>query len=53
MMNLRKTENPFLVIPAEAGIQEIQILLDSCFRRSDALLDLLQNDEKCNSRENV
>jgi hypothetical protein len=30
------------VIPAEAGIQKIQILLDSCFRRSDSFSDFLR-----------
>ena len=35
-----KAENPlFSVIPAEAGIQKIQIALDSCFRRSDTFSD--------------
>jgi hypothetical protein len=35
-------EFPFFVIPAEAGIQEIQIFLDSCFRRSDNFSDFLR-----------
>jgi hypothetical protein len=31
-----------IVIPVKTGIQEIQILLDSCFRRSDNFLDFLR-----------
>ncbi len=30
---------PFFVIPAKAGIQEIQIILGSCFRRNDSFFD--------------
>jgi hypothetical protein len=48
MVNPRRKENFFIVIPAEAGIQEIEILLDSCFRRSDDFPEFLQNDEKWN-----
>jgi hypothetical protein len=34
----RKNDGTTLsVIPAEAGIQEIQIVIDSCLRRSDSL----------------
>jgi len=36
---VKSNEFPFFVIPAEAGIQEIQIFLDSCFRRSDNFSD--------------
>jgi hypothetical protein len=36
MKKPEEAESPlYFVIPAEAGIQEIQIPLDSCFRRSD------------------
>jgi len=33
---------PIIVIPVKTGIQRIQILLDSCFRRSDSLIDFLR-----------
>ena len=37
MKKPEEAESPlFFVIPAEAGIQEIQIPLDSCFLRSDS-----------------
>jgi hypothetical protein len=39
---VKSKEFPFSVIPAEAGIQIIQILLDSCFRRSDSFSDFLR-----------
>ena len=32
----------FCVIPAKAGIQNFQIVMDSGFRRSDGLFDFLQ-----------
>jgi hypothetical protein len=34
---------PFSVIPAEAGIQEKQALLDSGFRRGDGFDDFLRS----------
>jgi hypothetical protein len=33
---------PFSVIPAKAGIQCFQIVLDACLRRHDGILDFLQ-----------
>ena len=33
---------PLFVIPAKAGIQLIQIVLDSCFRRSDGFHNFLR-----------
>jgi len=33
---------PIFVIPAKAGIQLIQAVLDSCFRRSDGFSDFLR-----------
>jgi len=32
---------PIIVIPVKTGIQRIQKLLDSCFRRSDRLIEFL------------
>ena len=32
----------FSVIPAKAGIQYFQIVLDACLRRHDGLLDFLR-----------
>jgi hypothetical protein len=40
---VKSKEFSFFVIPAEAGIQEIQIFLDSCFRRSDNFSDFLRD----------
>ena len=34
---------PIFVIPAKAGIQLIQAVLDSCFRRSDGFSDFLRS----------
>jgi hypothetical protein len=34
---------PIFVIPAKAGIQLIQVVLDSCFRRSDGFFDFLRD----------
>ena len=34
---------PIFVIPAKAGIQLIQAVLDSCFRRSDGFSDFLRD----------
>ena len=39
---------PLFVIPAKAGIQLIQIVLDSCFRRSDGFYDFLRDQQDCN-----
>jgi hypothetical protein len=33
---------PIFVIPAKAGIQLIQVVLDSCFRRSDGFSEFLR-----------
>jgi len=33
----------FFVIPAEAGIQEIRVVLDSRFHGSDGILDFLRS----------
>jgi hypothetical protein len=41
-------ESPFgliFVIPAKAGIQLIQVILDSCFRRSDGFPDFLRDHQ--------
>jgi len=32
---------PLIVIPAKAGIQSIQAIMDSCLRRNDAIFDFL------------
>ena len=34
---------PLYVIPAKAGIQLFQVVLDSCFRRRDGFSDFLRN----------
>ncbi|MCX5907799.1 MAG: hypothetical protein NTY64_11600, partial [Deltaproteobacteria bacterium] len=34
---------PLFVIPAKAGIQLMQIVLDSCLRKSDGFSDFLQS----------
>jgi hypothetical protein len=39
---VRSQKTPFSVIPAEAGIQEYQELLDPGFRRGDGLKDFLR-----------
>ncbi len=39
--------SPLFVIPAKAGIQLIQIVLDSCFRRSDGFRDFLRDHQRC------
>jgi len=36
---------PIFVIPAKAGIQLIQAVLDSCFRRSDGFSDFLRDHQ--------
>jgi hypothetical protein len=36
---------PILVIPAKAGIQLNQVVLDSCFRRSDGFADFLRDHQ--------
>ncbi len=43
---------PIFVIPAKAGIQLIQAVLDSCFRRSDGFSDFLRDHHNL-SREKV
>ena len=43
-------KSPFyliFVIPAKAGIQFIQVVLDSCFRRSDGFSDFLRDHHNC------
>ena len=37
--------SPIFVIPAKAGIQLIQRVLDSCFRRSDGFSDFLRDHQ--------
>ena len=37
---------PIFVTPAKAGIQLIQVVLDSCFRRSDGFPDFLRDHHK-------
>jgi len=39
---------PIFVIPAKAGIQLIQAVLDSCFRRSDGFSDFLRDHQYSN-----
>ena len=39
---------PIFVIPAKAGIQLIQAVLDSCFRRSDGFFDFLREHQYFN-----
>ena len=36
---------PIFVIPAKAGIQLIQVVMDSCFRRSDGFFDFLRDHQ--------
>jgi len=36
---------PIFLIPAKAGIQLIQVVLDSCFRRSDGFPDFLRDHQ--------
>ncbi len=33
---------PLIVIPAKAGIQSFQAIMDSCLRRNDAIFDFLR-----------
>jgi hypothetical protein len=33
---------PLIVIPAKAGIQAFQAIMDSCLRRNDAIFDFLR-----------
>jgi hypothetical protein len=33
---------PLFVIPAKAGIQSFQAIMDSCLRRNDAIFDFLR-----------
>jgi hypothetical protein len=33
---------PFIVIPAKAGIQSFQAIMDSCLRRNDTIFDFLR-----------
>jgi hypothetical protein len=47
---LRNPRRAFSVIPAEAGIQESQGLLDPGFRRGDDLKDLLRSYKECLSK---
>jgi hypothetical protein len=42
---VRSQETPFSVIPAEAGIQEYQELLDPGFRRGDGFGDFLRGHQ--------
>ncbi len=42
---VRSPKRPFSVIPAEAGIQEYQGLLDPGFRRGDNLEDFLRSHQ--------
>jgi hypothetical protein len=43
---VKSPKTPFSVIPAEAGIQECQQLLDPGFRRGDGLGDFLRNHQE-------
>jgi hypothetical protein len=38
---------PIFVIPAKAGIQITQVVLDSCFRRSDGFSGFLREHHYC------
>jgi hypothetical protein len=42
---------PFSVIPAKAGIQEKQALLDPGFRRGDGFDDFLRTHQNCRVRK--
>ena len=42
---VKSQKTPFSVIPAEAGIQEYQELLDPGFRRGDGVEDFLRNQQ--------
>jgi hypothetical protein len=44
---VKSQKTPFSVIPAEAGIQEHQELLDPGFRRGDDLEDFLRDRQTC------
>jgi hypothetical protein len=51
---VKSQKTPFSVIPAKAGIQECQGLLDPGFRRGDGLEDFLrghQNSNDLNDRQ--
>jgi hypothetical protein len=39
----KSPDSPFFVIPAKAGIQSFQILLDSRFHGSDMIFDFLRS----------
>jgi len=42
---VRSPKSPFSVIPAKAGIQEKQALLDPGFRRGDGIDDFLRDHQ--------
>ena len=42
-MNLKEYHISWIVIPVKAGIQENQVVMDSCFRRNDRALDYADN----------
>ena len=44
---VKSQKTPFSVIPAKAGIQSFQALLDSRLRGSDGFRDLLRNHQRC------
>jgi len=44
---LKSRKMPFSVIPAKAGIQEKQALLDPGFRRGDGFDDFLRTHQNC------
>jgi hypothetical protein len=43
MNSVKSPKTPFSVIPAEAGIQEYQEVLDPGFRRGDGFNDFLRS----------
>jgi len=44
---VKSWEFTLIVIPVKTGIQYFQLILDSCVRRSDALLDSLRIHQTC------
>ena len=42
---VKSLKTPLGVIPAKAGIQYFQVLLDACFRRHDRILDFLRDHQ--------
>ena len=50
---VKSLESSFSVIPAKAGIQYFQVVLDACLRRQDGISDYLRDCQSSNNKTQI